>query len=324
MADLIYLSSDDIEACDVPMDRIISVVEDAYRFKGNGGVEMPPKPGIHPRKDCLIHAMPAFINDLGSAGMKWISAYPPNSLKGMPQISGLIILNDPETGFPISIMDCRWITAKRTGAKTAISASLLANKDSSQVGIIGCGIQGRSNLEALACRFGISNVCVYDVNRASAETFVDEAKSRYPFEFRVADSVEEAVNEMDIIVTAGVIQRDPRPVIDASWLKAGSYSAPVDFDSYFTGKAMDAMDVFVTDDVAQFEYYRSIGYFQQAPIGSRILDLGQVVNNAVLCRRDRKQRTMAMNLGLGMDDIAVAPLIYKVAIQKGLGTRLPI
>ncbi len=82
---------------------------------------MPPKPGIHPGgEDNFIHAMPAYIPDLQSAGVKWVSGFPENFKKGFPYINGLLILNDADTGIPISMMACVWITAKRTGAATAI------------------------------------------------------------------------------------------------------------------------------------------------------------------------------------------------------------
>ena len=95
--------------------------------------------------------------------MKWVSGYPGNQAKGLPYISGLLILNDPETGVPLSIMDCTWITGKRKGAATAVAAKYLARPDSHTVGIVACGVQGRSNLEALACLFKIGKVRAYDL-----------------------------------------------------------------------------------------------------------------------------------------------------------------
>ena len=97
------------------------------RVIGEGRVEMPPKPGIHTRKDAFIHAMPAYIPSLESAGIKWVSGYPENQKKGLPYISGLLILNDPETGIPISVMDATWITAsprsRITGRQSTVGCS---------------------------------------------------------------------------------------------------------------------------------------------------------------------------------------------------------
>jgi ornithine cyclodeaminase/alanine dehydrogenase len=128
---LLYLSRRDVEQVNVRMADIIQALEQMFIEKGQGKVEMPPKPGIHTQPDAFIHAMPAYIPSLNSAGIKWVSGYPENQKKGLPYISGLLILNDPETGIPICVMDCTWVTAMRTGAATAVAAKHLANKDSS-------------------------------------------------------------------------------------------------------------------------------------------------------------------------------------------------
>ena len=105
---LLYLSREDVEATHLPMLEVIDALETMFKEKGDGRTEMPPKPGIHPRADSFIHAMPAYIPGLQSAGIKWVSGYPGNREKGLPYISGLIILNDPDTGVPIAVMDCTW------------------------------------------------------------------------------------------------------------------------------------------------------------------------------------------------------------------------
>jgi len=148
------------------MKEVIRVVKEAFLEKAEGRIEVPPKPGIHPQKDAFIHVMPAYIPKMKSAGIKIVSGFPENPKRGLPYISGLLILNDTETGFPISVMDCTWITAKRTGAATAIAAEHLARQDSKVLGILGCGVQGRSNLEALTavCK-NLEEVKAYNRNR---------------------------------------------------------------------------------------------------------------------------------------------------------------
>ena len=96
---LLYLSQADVAAVGVTMADVIEVLEVAFHEKGEGRVEMPPKPGIHPGGvDNFIHAMPAYIPALASAGLKWVSGFPKNQQRGLPYITGLVILNDPETG----------------------------------------------------------------------------------------------------------------------------------------------------------------------------------------------------------------------------------
>ena len=99
---ILYLSRKNIEDVDLSMSEIITTLDKTFTEKGEGRVEMPPKPGIHTRKDAFIHAMLAYIPSLEAAGMKWVSGYPDNQKKGLPYISGLLILNDPETGLPNS------------------------------------------------------------------------------------------------------------------------------------------------------------------------------------------------------------------------------
>src|SRR5512135_1848764 len=171
---LLYLSRADVESVALDMPTIIGLLETAFREKGEGRVEMPPKPGIHTQPDAFIHAMPAFIPALQSAGIKWVSGYPDNFRRGVPYIAGLLILNDAETGIPYAVMDCTWITAYRTGAASALSAKYFARPDSRVVGILACGVQGRTNLEAMAAQFKIERVYAYD-NRSDVQgRFVEE------------------------------------------------------------------------------------------------------------------------------------------------------
>ena len=122
---ILYLSRADVEAVHLSMKEIIHLLEQAFLEKGHGRVEMPPKPGVHTMPDAFIHAMPAYIPSMRSAGIKWVSGYPDNFKRGLPYISGLMILNDVETGIPYAVMDCAWITAMRTGAASALSAKYL-------------------------------------------------------------------------------------------------------------------------------------------------------------------------------------------------------
>jgi len=319
---ILYLSRADVEAVDLPMREIIELLEKAFMEKGNGRVEMPPKPGIHTMPDAFIHAMPAYIPAMRSAGIKWVSGYPENYKRELPYISGLLILNDVETGLPYAVMDCAWITAMRTGAASALSAKYLARPESAAVGILACGVQGRTNLEALACLFPIERVYAYDIFPGAQERFIAEMKGRFDFEFIGVKEPKQAVIDSDLVVTSGPILKNPSPVIEKDWLKPGAYGSAVDFDSYWSGAALAQMDLISTDDHAQFQYYKSVGYFQQTP--KPYADLGELVAGLKPGRADGKQRALAINLGLAMDDMAVAPEVYRRAKEKGLGVRLPL
>ncbi len=322
MPEILYLSRADVEAVALPMPEVLDALEQAFREKGEGRVEMPPKPGIHPLPDAFIHAMPAYIPALGSAGIKWVSGFPQNQERGLPYISGLLLLNDPETGFPIAVMDCTWITAMRTGAATALAATRLARAESSTVGILACGVQGRSNLEALACRFELKRVKAYDVVPAVAERFAKDLGVRLNLEIEVVSTVPEAVKGLDMVVTSGPILKDPTPAIEAGWLAPGSFASPVDFDSYWQGPALAEIDKLATDDHAQLGYYRKQGYFKDTP--EPYADLGELVCGTKPGRESDDERTMSVNLGLALEDMATAIRVYHAAKAGGIGTVLPL
>jgi len=320
--ELLYLSRADVEKANLDMGTIIGLLERAFMEKGRGNVEMPPKPGIHTMPDAFIHAMPAYIPSMKSAGIKWVSGYPENYKRGLPYISGLLILNDAETGIPYALMDCTWITAYRTGAASALAAKYLARPESQTAAILACGVQGRTNLEALACIFKLKKVYAYDVLPEAQEKYVHEMTKKLGLEIVGVKQPKDAVQDADLVVTSGPILKHPNPTIEKDWIRPGTYASAVDFDSYFSGAAMAQMDRISTDDHAQFQYYKSVGYFQQTP--APYADLGELVTGLKPGRQAPEERAMAINLGLAMDDMAVAPTIYRLAKEQGFGTNLAL
>ncbi len=320
---LLYLSQADVEAVGLTMTEIIEAVESAFGEKGHGQVEMPPKPGIHPGEgDNFIHAMPAYIPALKSAGVKWVSGFPENYRRGLPYITGLLILNDVETGLPIAVMDCVWITAMRTAAATAVGARYLARPDSSVLGVLGCGVQGRTNAEALNVLFPLARVMAYDVDPEAARSYAEEIEERFDLDVTVVDTPKEAVSGCDLVVTAGPILKKPHRTIQAGWLDEGAFASLVDFDSYWHPDAMKEADKFCTDDTPQLRHYQDVGYFQDIP--PVYADLGELVIGRKPGRETPTERTMTANLGLAMDDMATAPLLYEKAVEKDIGTWLPL
>ncbi len=321
--EILYLSQAEVASVNLPMAEIIRSLETAFREKGEGKTEMPPKPGIHPGGgDNFIHAMPAYIPALKSAGIKWVSGFIENSKRNLPYITGLLILNDVETGLPLAVMDCVWITAMRTGAATALSARYLARPESSVVGILGCGVQGRTNLEALRVLFPVKKVMAYDVDAGIAQRYAKEMEARFGVEVAAVQKPREAVSGCDLVVTAGPILRKPHQTIRAGWLGEGAFASLVDFDSYWHPDAMKQAAKFCTDDTEQLLHYRQVGYFQDIP--PIHADLGELVSGKKPGRQRAEERTMTANLGLAIDDMAVAPILYRRALEKGIGRRLPL
>ena len=319
----LYLSQSDVATVGLTMPEVIELVEKAFFEKGEGRVEMPPKPGIHPGEgDNFIHAMPAYIPAMGSAGIKWVSGFPENYKRGLPYITGLLILNDPETGVPVAVMDCQWITAMRTAAATAVAARRLARSESSRLGILGAGVQGTTNTEALNVLFPLEEVLAYDVRTEAAQNFAADITARLGLKVTVVNDPRQAVTGCDLVVTAGPILKTPHATIQAGWLDAGAFASLVDFDSFWHPAALKEASKFCTDDVPQFMHYKEIGYFQDVP--PVYADLGELVAGKKPGRQNPTERTMACNLGLALDDMAVAPTIYQRALAQKIGRILPL
>jgi ornithine cyclodeaminase/alanine dehydrogenase-like protein (mu-crystallin family) len=319
---LLYLSRADVEAAGLDMPTVIALLETAFLEKGEGRVEMPPKPGIHPGPDAFIHAMPALIPKMRAAGIKWVGGFPENPSRGLPYISGLIILNDVETGLPTAIMDCTWITGYRTAGATAVAARRLARPDSETAGILGCGLQGRTHLLALASIFPLKKVLAYDISSAALKAFIEEMSPKLGLRIDPVSEPRRAVEASDLVITAGPLLKNPDPVIEKDWLQPGAFAGAVDFDSYWMPEALLQMDKLVTDDIPQFQYYRTVGYFRQTP--DPTADLGEILAGHKPGRENASERTMAMNLGLAIGDMAVAPEVFRRAAERGLGVRLPL
>jgi ornithine cyclodeaminase/alanine dehydrogenase len=292
---------------DVPEQ--LRLVEATYRAVAAGRVELPPKPGIHPRPDSFIHAMPAYLQDGDVAALKWVAGYPQNKDRGLPYISGLITVNDAETGVPVAVMDGAEITAARTAAATGVCARRWAPEGWSEAAILGCGEQGVFHSRLLnTLRPGV-RIRAYDPHRERVE--------------RLAGSVTpvsepaEAVAGADVVVTAGPIVEDPRPPISPDWLGERWLAVPIDFDFYFRPEAIEAAELFLVDDVEQFEYYRSLGHFDgwPKPHGT----VGEALEGD-----GRPRQVACVNLGIGALDAAFAKHVLDSARERGVGVELPL
>jgi len=324
--DLIYLSRADVEGLGMSMREVLTALDAGFAAKGRGLTEMPPKPGIHTRPDCFIHAMPAYVKELEVAGLKWVSGYPPNPAKGLPYISGLLVLNDCETGLPLAVMDCAWITAMRTGASAGISAKYLARPDSEAAAIVGCGVQARTSLMALVETLpALAGVRCYDLFAQATEAFITEMAAQFPaLRFVACASAPEAVRPADVVVTAIPIVAAPKPDLDAGMLKEGALGVALDYDSAWTSAAMAECELFCSDDVGQLLATKEHGvYFGGIP-DVITADLGELAAGLKPGRTDNGQRAFSMNMGIAVDDMVTAKVLYELAVARGAGVRLEL
>lgn len=320
----LYLSFDDVCKVNLGMDEVIKAVEAGFVEMGNGRAEMPPKNAIHPggsATDNYIHGMPCYIPGMNSAGIKWVAGYPGNIKKSLPYNTGILALNDLEDGLVYAVMDCRWITTKRTGAASAISAKYLARPESETIAIIACGVQGHSNLEAMNAMFKLKKVRAYDPMPSQMEKLVAYAQS-LGLEAEACSEAEKAVRGADLIVSSGPILKKPYDTVKEGWMEEGAFASLVDFDSSWSRAALAQASKWTTDNIGQYNHYKDLGYFQDCP--TLHAELGEIVVGQKKGRENAKERNFASNLGLALDDMAVAPIIYKKAKEEGIGTWLPL
>jgi ornithine cyclodeaminase/alanine dehydrogenase-like protein (mu-crystallin family) len=324
--ELVYLSRQDVEDLLITMKEVLEAVENGFRLKGLGKTEMPPKPGIHTRPNAFIHAMPAYVQEVEATGLKWVSGYPSNMAKGLPYITGLLVLNDPETGIPMAVMDCSWITAMRTGASAGISAKYLARADSKVAGILGCGIQARTSVMALVETLPkLAEVRCYDLYPEATQRFMYDMSEMFQgLCFVNCKTPADIMEDADVVVTAIPIVTQPEPPLEAGMLKAGGLAVSLDYDSAWTSGAMRECDKFCSDDINQLLSTKEHSvYFGGIP-ETIYADLGELCAGQKQGRENDRERIFSMNMGIAVDDMVTAKLIYERAVAEGAGTRLEL
>jgi len=309
--DFIYLSQEDVLKLEIPMGKVIELVELGLNEHGHGRVENPPKPGIHSKPDAFIHAMPAYYEGLGIGGLKWVSGYPSNRALGLPQIAGLMIVNDMETGMPLAVMDCRWITAMRTAAVSAITAKYCAKEGTESLSVVGCGVQGRMNLVAFKEVIpGLDTVRVFDINPGAMRRMKDDFEAELGLEITPCDGVESAVDGVDMILTA--TQRLKEPLVRDEWFKPGCLGFGLEASRAWYGDAILGADKFITDSWDQTVHFYEQGAFPDG-LPELYAELGEVVAGLKPGRDGPDERILAINIGLALEDVIVADYIYQIA-----------
>lgn len=305
MREILYLTRREVATLLPDLPDQVDLVERTYRAMAAGRVEQPPKPGVHPRRDAFLHAMPAYLRDDDVAALKWVAGYPGNPARGLPTISGLVVVNDADTGLPQAVMDAAEITAARTAAASALCVDRFAPPGWRSVAILGCGEQGQYHARALR-----------SLNPQVSIRAYDPVGERAPAVGEAAPDPRSAVAGAEVVVSAGPIVERPRPALAPDWLGERWLALPLDFDFAFQGATIARADLFLVDDVDQFEYYRRQGHFSgwPHPHGS----VGEALGH-----RAEVERVACVNLGVGALDAAFAARVVAEARSRGVGTLLP-
>jgi len=303
---LLYLRRDEVARLLPSVEEQVDLVEQTYRALAAGRVELPPKPGVHPRRNSFVHAMPAYLADEDVVALKWIAGYPGNKTRGLPYISGLVVLNDPETGLPVAIMDGAEITAARTAAASGVCVRRWAPEGWRTAAILGCGEQGVFHARLLRALEPDVRIRAYDPNAERIERLGAVV---------AAGSELEAVDGADVVVTGAPIVEDPEPPIGPGALGDRWLLLPIDFDALVRRETVEAADLFAVDDVGQFEYYRDRGHFRDWPVPAGTV--GELV-----ARAGAPARVACVNLGIGALDASFAAHVLARAREAGVGSEL--
>jgi ornithine cyclodeaminase/alanine dehydrogenase-like protein (mu-crystallin family) len=266
--------------------------------------------------------MPGYLSQRKAAGLKWVSRFSSNAAHDLPAVMGLIVLNDVETGQPLALMDCRWVTAMRTGAASAVAAKFLARKDAEVVGIVGAGVQGRYNLLALKEVLPAVRIArVFDINGKVLQECAASMSEVLPFRVEAGESSRDVIEGADVIVTAtGKLEE---PIFKEQWVKEGALVLPIHHRGW-ENQMLHKADKFVTDDWRQIrQAHEKVGGFH-GPLPKLYAELGEIVLGKKPGREDARERIVDFNYGLAVEDVAMAKEIFVRAREKGLGTVLPL
>jgi ornithine cyclodeaminase len=329
--------ADVIAAGGLDMAATLEDVEEVFRLYALGEYALPRKVSLEwsweetPVGEQANHLnlMSGYVGgQLSAAGFKAIASFPRNPFeRDLPRASALIILHDTQVGLPLAVMDGTLISAMRTGAVSGVGAKYLARENATRVGLIGAGVQCRTQLMALrVARPDIKRAAVFDIRRERAETLAAEMGERLGLDVRVADSAEEVSRQADILVTATT--NVTRPIVHDGWLGPGTYYAHVSAYECEYDVIRHADKVLVDDwDLVKARMYSTVALmWRDGDFADEDLyaEFGEVVGGQKPGRENDREVIIFSPIGLALHDVAVANRIYQTAQSEGIGQRVTL
>lgn len=308
------LSADDVSSL-LPMEVAIGLMKEAFAALTQGAAVMPDRTRIGmPDGDILV--MPAYLPQK-ALSLKAVLTYPGNRAHNLPTTQGLVLVFDDATGTPKAVLDAGSLTALRTGAAGGLAVDLLARRDARTVALIGCGVQGGRQIEAVCCVRDVDRILLVDSDRASAEATADMIR-RGPGSLtcEVCASADDAVGQADIVITATPSQT---PTFDSRHLKAGAHVTAIGSYQPHT-QEVDAALVKRAYVVAEHRdsAAREAGDLILAE-AEPDAELGQIVLGQAPGRRDDEQITLFKSVGVAVQDTAAAAFVLEQAEERGVG-----
>jgi len=329
----IYLQQEEVIACGgLDMASIIEAVEEVYVLHERGECIEPEAPMIswNGPQGKRILAHPGWVGgNVNMAGIKWIPSNPENPKKiDMPRASAIIILNDAETGFPLSVMDGTVISAARTGAATGIGAKYLANHNSEKASLIGAGPICRPQIMALQCVLpNLKEINLFDLSSERAEKLASEMKESHPgINFAIAASAKESVSDADVVVTVTSGVSIDRAYLEADWLKEGVFISTVAANDSKMEVLLQADKLVLTnmEELDNPNWLIGLAISKKLRSKEQFVSMGSIIEKQNPGRENPKERIFFNPGGMGIEDIAVAHRVYLSALKKGIGKELEL
>ena len=316
----IWLNEADVRAA-LSMRELIDTMQETVAAFSAGCAKQPVRT-VFDIPGGFFGTMPALLENSGALGAKLVTVCNGNAAKGLHSHLATILLLDAETGETLAIMDGRFITEARTAASSAVAARYLARANASSLGIIGSGVQARSHLEALPMVRDFDDIHAWSPTAANLREFVAESGERV----RPVSSAREAVEGADVVVLA---TSSPAPVLENSWVKAGACVISVgacrpsqrEMDPDLVARARLFTD---TRAAALQESGDIVQGIREDRFGEDHIaaELGELVANPLLGRRSEDEVIVFKSLGMAVEDVAAANLVYRCARELRKGVEL--
>lgn len=287
----------------------------------------PPNRGMETRSG-LINTLPCYIEDQDQAyfGFKILGAMPSNVQRGLPRATGLLLLYDGETKTPQCIMDAQAISAIRTGAVSALAAERLVERDLEEVGLVGAGVNMRTQLLGLKHTLkNLTRARVYS-RRGSRFPFARQMGRRLKLQILPVDTPEEAVREQRLVVTC--LANVTTPVVRHHWYREGGLSVFNIGCFESDAELLPTMDR-VLADIWEHSRHRGVQTIPQAVSRGllspeKIEDLCPVLIGERAGRQSSEERIFFAPVGLGFEDALVGWRVFQTARERQIGTPLTL
>lgn len=315
------------------MKDVLGAVENAYRHKGLGKVQMPPKAYLFYEKfNGDLRTMPSYVEDMDVSAVKIVNVHPDNAKNfGMRTVMAVLVLVNPHTGAPLAFMDATHITDMRTGGASAIASKYLARPNPKILGIIGCGNQARTQMLALITQFGhFDEVRLYDMFPEKSKALAREFRRHYKEQvgkIKAVQNAKDCVVDSDIVVT---VTSARAPVVLDEWVKDGTHFNCMGADA--PGKQeMDPKILkrarLVIDDWEQASHSGEINVpLSKGEMTKDEVDveIGHIVAGLKPGRESDQQITVFCSTGLAVQDCLTAKIAYDAAIVQKVGRSMQI